>query len=341
MKKLKTTKLFATVAVAALALGVSTSPAQAFENVNWDWNQDVDGDLNTNLDLNLELVPAGLIVMEKTQLQVGDVIATSSVTGIDNNAPGEADENGFVTIDESFTFSSDYENGDGIDVISPAGPNEGEQLSAEMTGGTVDETGNEMTANFDVFGDVEFVPGGTLDGVDLPAVESAATAVGNNQQLETAAALQLHDGQFTFGGFAEDAETGDIGDIPSDEEGGNLNIDMMASLLSGGLQGMVEPAQVTATSTVNDILNASVDSTATSVANNMDITLNPATDADTFAIADVTQASYADVTATSAVSDITVNNYDNLGVVDGPLVNSAATAIGNNLSMTLNGPELD
>jgi hypothetical protein len=64
------------------------------------------------------------------------------------------------------------------------------------------------------------------------------------------------------------------------------------------------------------------------------------TEGDAFALADLTQFNFANVSASSTVTGVDVNNYANLGVLEGPLVNSVATAIGNNVSFSVSSPEV-
>lgn len=109
---------------------------------------------------------------------------------------------------------------------------------------------------------------------------------------------------------------------------------------------------MSADSTVSGILNATVDSQATAVGNNMSVDLAAFTPDDAFAIADVTQVAYADVTATSLVDDVTLEGYSGMGAAglgpvpldeDGvqiPAINSVATAVGNNFSLKVSSPEL-
>lgn len=174
---------------------------------------------------------------------------------------------------------------------------------------------------------------------------SSATAVGNNQSIDSAVSVDLHDGQFLFGGFADNANGGNAGtleDVLAATPGsGNTHTDVAAGLTLAGALGLITPAQVSANSNVTDILNASVDSTATAVGNNMSVNVATATPADMLVMADITQFGYADVAASSNVSNVSVNDYVNFGAAgmgalgdpQMPLVNSAATAVGNNLSI--------
>ena len=66
--------------------------------------------------------------------------------------------------------------------------------------------------------------------------------------------------------------------------------------------------------------------------------MNAVTPDDALVVADYVQGAYANVSALSSVSGVTVNSYTNLGVLDRPLVNSVATAVGNNLSIKVTSP---
>src|SRR5690554_2410958 len=70
-----------------VALGMFMPGAQAFSELNWDYDLDVDGDVDFDIEIDAWLDPAGLIAVEALQIQLGDVTATSIVTGVTNNAP--------------------------------------------------------------------------------------------------------------------------------------------------------------------------------------------------------------------------------------------------------------
>ncbi|WP_026986411.1 hypothetical protein [Fodinicurvata fenggangensis] len=131
---------------------------------------------------------------------------------------------------------------------------------------------------------------------------------------------------------------------------GNRHHDVLATATILAQLGLISKGTVEAESDVSDILNASVDSNATAVSNNISVSVNPAeevegedgemvsvaeTTADNLLVADYTQFSYMDVNSTSSVSDVEVNNYVNLGAMDRPLVNSTATSVGNNISVNV------
>jgi hypothetical protein len=178
-----------------------------------------------------------------------------------------------------------------------------------------------------------------LDALDeLPEVVSEATAVGNNQNIESEVAVMLHDGQFVFGGFGYGHGWHDDIDLPhygplSD----NTNLALVGALLDAGAEHTIRSADIEATSAVWDILNATVDSSATAVANNINVEVATGNAENQLVMGDITQFAYADVTAKSYVSDVTLKNYKNLGTHGRPIVNSVATAVGNNVNIKVGG----
>ena len=125
---------------------------------------------------------------------------------------------------------------------------------------------------------------------------------------------------------------------------------MLATLAAGA--GLLKKADITAVSTVNDILNASVESTATAIGNLKSIDLTTSARENGLVIADITQVSVADVSAYSSVGGgllaapalseegyyygggINLVNYKNLGGVT--IAKSTATAIGNVVNIGVN-----
>jgi len=175
----------------------------------------------------------------------------------------------------------------------------------------------------------------------------------------------LHDGQYVAGEFAsfDDASRGEIiqagiglllgglGFAAYDDQ--NVHTALALAFTGLALGGIVDPADISAYSSVYCIENASVDSAATAVANNISVSVLSDVDGGTdcitgcddrlsnhVVIADITQWAYANVKADSDVYNVEVNNYTNLGLLDKPLVSSVATAVGNNVSITV-GPLAD
>tara|TARA_R110002124_G_scaffold233406_1_gene398674 strand:+ start:27809 stop:28837 length:1029 start_codon:yes stop_codon:yes gene_type:complete len=330
------------VSVSLFAIGMGVvSPAQAFDEVNWSWNKDVTFTENINIDVEDTFDISGLVEVEKIQVNVGDVTATSSVTGITNTPPSEGVNPGTVIIDETFFLEDSYDDSadPGIvnadsDIGTPLG------LDLQLVTGSIDEGADTITAEFNVTGELdvgEFIYN-EFDAVDLPSVESIATAIGNNQSIESTVATALHDAQFNGGDFVGDNSNLDF--FPNVGGTGNTHTDFLeVAVVAAGL-GLLEQGVVSADSTISDILNASAVSTATAIGNNVSVDLDANIDGDAYMVADLTQFNYADVMATSMASAIEVSSYNNLGVLDGPLVSSSATAIGNNASIKVTSPTI-
>lgn len=326
--------LLAGIAAGTLAL---VSPASAFDGVHWEWNKLVRENVNINSDIDIDLDPSGMFELEKLQLFIGNVNATSTVSGIYNNQPTEG---GTGTIDFTVAWSGvTDDSGDpstfGTGVLGGPQATLGGDLSGSGDlSGTLDE-GTDAIALNATFNDVAVTvdPSASFDATtELPEVVSAATAVGNNQQLTSDVSMELHDAQILFGGF--DPESSHVW-VP---DTGNTGLSAALAMVTAGASGAITPASIQATSTVSDILNATVDSTATAVANNASVDLAPTTPDDALLIADYTQAAFANVGAVSTVSQVSLNNYTNLGAIDRPIVNSVATAVGNNLNISVTAP---
>jgi len=338
MRKLSKSTLLAGVAAGVLGLTGMAGSALAFDTVNWDWekvvleNVAIDGQVK--FDLNL----TGLTEVEKLQLFIGDVNATSTVSSIYNNQPS-------LGGDGTVSFTVDW-NGTEDDSTNPApfgtGVLGGAQatLSGDLTGsgdlsGAIDEGTDAMQLSA-TFTDipVSISASDSYDALtELPEVVSAATAVGNNQSIDSDVAVMLHDTQIVFGGFDVQGRQGF--DVP---QTGNTGFSLALAMLDAGANGDITAANINATSTVYDILNASVDSSATAVANNTNVNVDAVTPDDAVVMADFTQAAYANVGATSTVYDVSLNNYTNLGALGKPIVSSVATAVGNNLAITVTSP---
>jgi hypothetical protein len=345
---MKTTKLLlGSAAVVALALGYS-SDAKAFDDVDWNWNKEVTSVENITINVDDQFDISGMVEVEKIQMNIGDVTATSVVSGVDNNPPGVG-QDGTVVIDEVFNFQTGYDDQADPDGIDPAGPVAGVVLDGEILGGAVDEGGDTIDITFAVTGEVEIEAlEGVNDAVDLPSVESVATAVGNNQSLDSTVAVNLHDAQYNMGdvGLGDNRlppipGTASTASVAGLDGSGNTHTDILAIASIGAALNVIQQGSVSALSDVSDITNASVDSSATAVGNNLSIDLQANTEGDAFMVADLTQFNYADVSANSMVSGVNVNNYANMEALEGPLVKSVATAVGNNVSISVSSPSVD
>ncbi|GMG82460.1 hypothetical protein LNKW23_16730 [Paralimibaculum aggregatum] len=183
----------------------------------------------------------------------------------------------------------------------------------------LDATGLNMVENEQVFigtatstsdlNTITVTPAISLDGLgtdDLARIESAATSVGNNGSIESDVKTDVDSNQLT---------------------GGTEIVDPLTGLVSVGT-----PAVIAATSTVTAITNAQVDSSATGVGNNLTIDV---AGGDAILVGNNVQTAYADITALSSVSGVTVTDYAGLGSLADPLVGSAATSVGNNLDVSV------
>lgn len=327
------TGLFATASAFAL-LATPIAPAHAFDSVNWSWDAEVLETVTKTVNVTIDMTPTGMVMVEDLQVNIGDVTATSEVSGIQNNQASQGGTADLGTLDIQFQYGlgSSIE-GEGVVVL------DNDFKSEEVVSGSVDEGDESPNINGTVLatidlGEVEVAPDQEFDALtELASIESAATAVANNSSITSDTSLELHEGQFAFNTNGE----GSSG-LGSDVDAENTNLAAALVLTNDALSGNIESADISATSTVSDILNASVDSTATAVVNNLSVSLDTTASTDSLVIADITQFAFADVTAESTVTDITLNNFTGLGGLDGPVVNSVATAVGNNKTISVMAP---
>ena len=311
----------------------------AFDNVRWSWYKDVREHVDIDVDIDIDVKSTGLVEVEKLQIFFGNVTAESNVHGIHNYQydPG---------FEVKYIYCYCYPV-----IINNA---------------------------FDAT-------------VDLPSVISAATAVGNNQSITSDVPVFLHDGQFVANTrFNSDGDCdwrctlktampdADVAGFNGggNYNAGNLHTDLALLFSLGAIVGVLTPADISAESNVWNIRNATVDSSATAVANNISVTLKsdvdgtdgsdeerlslctdghcgpPSHDGDALLsnhvlIADITQFAYANVSAVSNVCDVSLSDYKNLSpntddlsaTLGRPIVSSVATAVGNNVSITVGVPD--
>jgi hypothetical protein len=341
-----TRKHYLVVGASALALTSFTAPAGAFDVVHWEWWKIVDEHIDKDVRIRIDIEPTGLVELENLQIFIGDLTATSYVYDIYNRPPAGGD--GTVDLG-TLHLETDYALGGGFlnngyqictnnDGITDCTPFTGQVIETDLDrdGDGMFEVNGTVIADIPL-GTVQVTPEGALDALtELPEVVSTATAVANNSSVTSTVAVEMHEGQFAFDTCRECGETG-VGIDGLYGITGNTHTNLALALTYAASFGWIAPADITATSWVFNILNATVNSTATAVANNKSITIDPATPDDALLIADITQFAFANVAAYSQVTGVTVNNYTNLGMLDYPLVNSVATAVGNNLNITV-GP---
>ncbi len=306
MKTLKSARILA-ASMAVLAVGAMATPAMAFDNVDWSWKKTVEQREYINVWIDLNVDTTGLVEVEKLQIFLGNLSAHSTVSHVYNSQ----DQDGHW---EYIRYCYCY-----IPVwVDPS----------------------------------EYAP------TELPIVRSVATAVGNNQSITSDVPVYLHDGQFVantrYNYDYADLGTGLNGQY---HESGNLHTDLALLFTLGAAAGILQAADIHAYSNVYDIHNASVESSATAVANNISVDLESdvngtcTTDclgkSNHIVIADITQFAYANVSAVSNVSGVSVDNYTGLRLITSPddnpasldpvvpLVSSVATAVGNNVSISV------
>jgi hypothetical protein len=347
MKALKSARTLA-ASLGVLAFGaLAATPAMAFDNVHWSWTKHVNEWVNINACIHLNVDISGMVEVEKLQIFLGDATADSTVHNIYNTP---------------FYLGS----GGGKE-----GGGHGDDYGDKMKGGHGMGGATYFTADRYGFDKVPVKP---LDATtQLPIVLSSATAVGNNQSITSDVPVFLHDGQFVADVKDHqrkaiwdnpDAMMGALGNSSSPSVGPNgyshgpgLNTNTVFAVLFGlgAVSGELHKSDIKATSTVYDIKNASVDSSASAVANNISVDLQSDVLSDHVLIADITQFALANVTATSNVSGVSATGYENMrqlktatlqssgNTIDVPVdvptpwISSTATAVGNNTTINVSG----
>ncbi len=96
---------------------------------------------------------------------------------------------------------------------------------------------------------------------------------------------------------------------------------------------------INADSSVTNITNAMVDTSAMAVANSLTVNLDYVTTDDAIAIGNNVQSALADVSATSSAETISITGLSLLSGSENQSVTSAATAVGNNFSVNVQQAE--
>jgi hypothetical protein len=332
MNALKNARNLAASLAVIAASSLASSPAMAFDNVEWNWQKDIKEKVDIDMYIDVDVESTGIVQLEKLQIFLGDVTASSEVTHIKND---------------------------------PIRPTEWKHVGWFH--------GYKVTKPLDA-------------RTQLPIVQSSASAVGNNQSITSDVPVMLHDGQFVanvkdrgngcdYGcdnGFDVAALSGGLPATNSYNGGGNygpegnLHTSIAGLFTLGAAMGALTKADISADSFVSHIENASVDSSATAVANNLSVTLASDVDGGSSCgyrcgdrlsnhvlIGDITQFALANVEATSKVTHVSAYGYENmrelttatLSPTEGnpgnviqvptPWVSSVATAVGNNVSINV------
>ncbi len=111
---IRKTGLLAATAAAAL-MTMPPTAAFAFDVVDWDWHKLVDENCGYRCRSSMtRSIPTGIVEVEKLQAHFGNITATSTIDGVTNNAPGDANGDGHRTRSTKFTRRAcDYSPSDG------------------------------------------------------------------------------------------------------------------------------------------------------------------------------------------------------------------------------------
>jgi hypothetical protein len=362
-----------------LAVGaLAATPAMAFDNIEWTWQKDIKEKVDIDVFIDIDVESTGLVEVEKLQIFLGDVKATNYVAHIYNEPfYEEADkeytkygyktedyyvpttEKKYITVpdykvcDKYYNCYTDYDTKvvykDDWDKI-PVQP-----LDARYELPIIEASATAIGNNQSITSDV---PVFLHDGQFLAEINDDFYY--DDKSLDTiyAAMPSGYDKKYCFRYC---------------EPEGNLHHDIAGLFVLGALIGFLEEAEITAKSTVYDVKNVSVDNSSLAVANNISVELASDVDgvdkckdgctdsgdrlSNHIVIADITQFAIADVKAETSTTYVTATGYDHmrqlttaeLQTVDGyvnqvvkvptPWISSTATAIGNNVSISV-GPDL-
>jgi len=191
-------------------------------------------------------------------------------------------------------------------VVAPTGL---EQVESEQT--TLGDFAATSTSNL-ISNNIASLSGLALD--DVIAVETTSTALGNSAALESDVSMQF-DMKQTYGGFDLSLGTG----------------------LTGTLTDVSLPGVLAASSITTGIVNGTVDSGATAIANNLTADLVTTSGSDAFLIGNNIPTAFAAATASSLVDGVAFTDITGLGTLVDPAVSSVSTAVGNNLGVTIDG----
>lgn len=205
------------------------------------------------------------------------------------------------------------------DVISTVTTNSVSDISVAPTGLEQVETEQSALGDFAatssstaITNDIVSLSGMTTD--DIIEVETSASALGNSASLDSDVSMQF-DASQVFGGA--DAT--------------------LLSGLTGGIADVSLPGLLVATSTTTGIVNGTVDSDATAVANNLTANIVTTSGSDGFMIGNNVQSAYAVTTATSTVDAVAFTDVVGMRTLGAPAVSSVSTAVGNNLGVSIDG----
>lgn len=260
-------------------------------------------------------------------------------------AIGAAATNGDASFDANLggdvTYSGSYEE-------THSGSYSYEHGGSGSFNGHLNVTESEITTYYDL------APALQNATKELPTVDSVATAAGNIVSIESDTPVQEHSLQVVFNNvdqpcqdcganfegadFDLDADL-NLQDAEPNLDTGNHNHDVALLLGLAAGAGLIEQANISATSDASNIFNAQVNSTASAFGNLKSIDIATDNFDNGLVLADITQLSVANVSANATAYDVHLVNYDHLGSLEGPIANATATAIGNVVNIKVNSSQ--
>lgn len=361
MKALKSARTLA-ASLGVLAVGaLAASPAQAFDDIDWDWKKDVNEKVDIDVYIDVDVESTGLVEVEKLQIFLGDATATATVEHIYNNPfYEESHRKDYFSHDPKSqqprlltvcVWGKDCGGGDhdknrDWDKV-PVKPLDA-RYELPIIENSAQAIGNNQSITSDVpvfLHDGQFVANVRGDDDPKPCTNNWCDLMA---------------------GLPTSTSTTDLRTGRHDEPEGNLHhkIALVFGLLS--LTPLLKHAEIEADATVQYVTNVSVDNSATAVANNIAVDLASDVDGGTscdtgcddrlsnhVVIADITQFALANVTATATTKNVTATGYDHmrelttathktryddpdtLVQVPTPWISNTATAVGNNVSITV------
>lgn len=328
----------------AVAMGLISNQASAFEKVDWDWYARIYEKVLIKVKIDPHFDPSGLVQVEKLQIFVGDVKADAFVGAVIHKPAAPGYEVVTLTSNTQGEFGGEFEGkffgvtkgkildeeiaylteekkcwwGRCKEWIEPHYKKDIDPFIGKTYGKLGGTFGGEFSSHtsYDVLIPNPF----TLD--QLPLVEIAATAIGNAESIDSDVAVLVHEGQFVLG-------DGDYGHLPYWVGDDNAHTSLADALLYLAIKGDLVKANISATAGSFYIQQAQADIDATAVANSNTINVDANTPDDAVVIADLTQFAYADVTATAYLGLHYLDNYVDLGTLDGAVTSVTATAVGN------------
>ncbi len=231
------------LSISALVMAIA-SPAYAFDSVIWTWDATVLSDVTTTAASNISVVPTGLEQVEIDQTALGSFTATSSSLAVLNDALGGL--GGIALDDVAAVNTSAAALGNNAALQSDVST---QNDSNQLYGGATLALGTSLTGGLaDVNTPGLLTSTATSNAITNATVDNSATSVANN--LTANLTTTSDQDAFLVGNSAQTAYA--VGTSTS-------LVDLVTFTNVSGLGTLVDPA---------------VSSVATSVGNNIGVTVN-------------------------------------------------------------------